>query len=145
MLEPNLKLKIKIKEDIVFLEGKAEDEFIGLQVIEAINLGFSVPHALFIKEEHTIFKKIPIKPIARRNNLAQVRGRIIGTERKVMDTIESLTDTFIVLHENTVGVIGRIEDVERAVYVLKRIIAGSKHANMYAWLEKKKLEERMGF
>jgi ribosomal RNA assembly protein len=144
-LEQSLKIKISAKNNIIFLEGKAEDEFLALEVIEAINLGFSIPKSLFLKEDNTIFKKILIKPIAKRNNLSQVRARIIGTKRKVLDTIESLTDTFIVLHENEVGIIGSIENAEKAEYVLKRIIAGSKHANMYAWLEKKKADERQAF
>jgi ribosomal RNA assembly protein len=144
-LESALKVKISSKEKILFLEGKSPDEFLALEVIEAINLGFTIPKALFLTEENTIFKKIQIKPIARRNDLSQVRGRIIGTNRKVLDTLESLTDTFIVLHDNSVGIIGSIENVDNVAYVLKRIIAGSKHANMYAWLEKKKAEERMKF
>jgi len=144
-LESNLKVKISARENILYLEGEAPDEYLALEVIEAINLGFSVPNAIFLREEGAAFKKILIKPIARRNNLSQVRGRVIGTNRKVLDTIESLTNTFIVLHDNEVGIIGRLEDVEHAEYVIKRIIAGSKHANMYAWLEKKKLEEKMKF
>ena len=141
-LEDSLKVKLNIKNGIVTIEGDAPDEFVALQVIEAINLGFTIPKALFLREENTTFEKLLIKSIIKRNDLSQVRGRVIGTNRKVLDTIESLTDTFIVLHENTVGIIGSIENVSNASYVLKRIIAGSKHANMYAWLEKKKAEER---
>jgi ribosomal RNA assembly protein len=142
LLETSLKLKMTNQANIISLDGKAEDEYLGLKVIEAINLGFSITKALFLKEEDFTFEKIQIKPIAKRNDLSQVRGRVIGQRRKVLDTIEGLTDTFIVLHDNSVGIIGRVSDVQKAVYVLKRIIAGSKHANMYAWLEKRKAEER---
>jgi len=145
LLESNLKVKISAKDSILFLEGKCENEYLALEVIEAINMGFSIPKALFLKEENTILKKILIKPIAKRNDLSQVRARIIGTKRKVMDTIESLTDTFLVLHDKEVGIIGSVENAEKAEYVLKRIITGSKHTNMYAWLEKKKAEERQAF
>jgi len=41
-----------------------------------------------------------------------------------------------------IGIIGYIEDVKNAEYALKHIIAGSKHSAMYAWLEKKKAEEK---
>lgn len=144
-IQESLGIKLSVKDDIIYLDGKAEDEFVALEVIEAINMGFTVPKALFLNEENTTFLRIPIKPIARRNDLSQVRARVIGTKRRVLDTIESLTDTFIVLHENSVGIIGSIENVEKASYVLKRIIAGSKHANMYAWLEKKKAEDKLKF
>jgi ribosomal RNA assembly protein len=143
-IEDSLGVKMEVKNKIVFISGDADKEFICLQVIEAINLGFSVQKALSLQDEEFIFQKIPIKPIANRKDLTQVRGRVIGTQRKALDTIESLTDTNVVLHKSIIGVIGRREDVEKAVYVLKRIVAGSKHANMYAWLEKKKAEERFG-
>lgn len=141
-IETALEIKIEVKDRVVFITGDTDKEFIALQAIEAINMGFSVPRALSLREEGMTFQKISIKPIANRNDLTQVRARVIGTQRKALDTIESLTDTNIALHNNTVGVIGKLEDVEKAVYVLKRIIAGSNHANMYAWLEKKKAEER---
>lgn len=145
VLEDALKVKLTIKSGVVTIEGESPDEFVALRVIEAINLGFTISRALFLKEEDFIFQQLAIKNIVKRNDLSQVRGRLIGTQRKVLDTIESLTDTYLVVHENQVGIIGKIEDVDKASYVLKRIIAGSKHANMYAWLEKKKAEERAGF
>jgi ribosomal RNA assembly protein len=143
LIEQELKVKINIKENIIEIEGKAEDEYLTLLFIQAMDLGFSIPKALLLKEEGFFLEKIPIKAIAHRRNLSQVRGRVIGKERKVLDTIESLTDTNIALHNNFVGIIGRVEDVEKASYVLKRIIAGSKHATMYAWLEKKKADEKL--
>jgi ribosomal RNA assembly protein len=145
LIEKEFSVKLNVKEDIVTIEGRAEEEYSCLQAIKAINLGFSVNKAVLLKDENFIFREIPIKPIAKRKDLSQVRGRVIGENRKSLDTIESLTDTFICLHDNKVGIIGSLENVEKAVYVLKRIIAGSKHANMYAWLEKKKVEERQGF
>lgn len=145
LLEDTLKVKLSIASKVVTIEGEAADEFVALRVIEAINLGFVVPKALFLKEDDFTFQKLLMKNITKRTDMSQVRGRLIGTQRKVLDTIESLTDTYIVVHENSVGIIGKIEDVDKATYVIKRIIAGSKHANMYAWLEKKKAEERMRF
>ena len=145
LLEDSLKVKLTIKSKVVTIEGDSPDEFVALRVMEAVNLGFTIPKALFLLEEDFAFEKLAIKNIVKRNDLSQVRGRLIGTQRKVLDTIESLTDTYLVVHENQVGIIGKIEDVDKASYVLKRIIAGSKHANMYAWLEKKKAEERMQF
>ena len=145
LIEDSLKIKISAKNNIVTLEGKGEDEYIGLKVIEAINLGFPVPKALLLKEEDVIFEKVLIKSIAKRKDLSQVRARIIGTQRKALTTIEDLTGTIISVHENTVGIIGRYDDMQKALFVIKRIIAGSKHANMYAWLENQKILEKSKF
>jgi len=144
-IEDSLEIKLYIKSGIVILEGHPENEIVALEVIEAINLGFSVSQALDLKREDFIFEKILIKSIARRRNLVQVRGRVIGEERKVLRTIEYLTDCDIVLHGNTVGIIGARENVENASYALKRIIAGSEHANMYAWLEMQQARKNKAF
>lgn len=145
LIENTLKVKLNINGKVIAIEGKAEDEFLALQFIEAINLGFSINKALNIKEEDFIFIKIPIKAIATRKNLAQVRARVIGAKRKALNTIESLCDCKIVLHNNLIGIIGHTDSVKKAEYSLQHIIAGSKHSAMYGWLEKKKLEEKQSF
>ena len=68
-LEKELNIKIKKEKNIILVEGKPEDEFLALQAIEAINLGFSVPKALLLKEEDITFKKINIKDLTKRKDL----------------------------------------------------------------------------
>jgi len=144
-IETALNIKLSKKQGIVFIKGKAEDEHFGLQVIEAINLGFSVDKALLLKDEEFVFEKINIKDLTKRHDLERVRGRIIGTRGRALDTLESLTDCYISLHDNSVGIIGKAEDIENARYALERIIQGSKHSNVYAYLEKKRAEEKQSF
>jgi len=144
-IENSLKVKVKINGNIITIDGKIEDELIVHNIIEALNLGFTANKALLLKEEGFEFEKILIKKIANRRNLSQVRARVIGTNRKALDNIESLTDCFIALHDNTIGIIGNHENLRKALYVLKRIVAGSKHANMYAWLETQKALEKAVF
>lgn len=144
-LESAFKIKISTKGNIVYFEGKSEDEFLALSALEALNLGFSINQVLNLKNEDFIFEKIPIKKIAKRHNLSQVRGRVIGRERKALDTIESLTNCDIAIHENTIGIIGHINEVKKASYAVKMIVAGSKHANAYGYLEKMQAKERNTF
>jgi ribosomal RNA assembly protein len=142
-IERAFNIKISSRGNIVFLEGKPEDEIIAIDAIEAINLGFPVNEACYLKDDNITFEKISIKAISKRKNREEIRGRIIGERRRVMDTIEDLTDCKIVVHDNLVGVIGRIEDIEKAVYAIKKIIAGSRHASVYAYLEEQKALERI--
>lgn len=145
ILEKSLKIKLTFKDKVIFIDGEAENEQIALMCLEAIDLGFSIKTALLIREEQINFEKISIKNFTKRANLAQVRARIIGKHRKVMDTIEDLTDCFIVLHNNMIGIIGTNEDIENAAYAIKHLITGSKHSAMYAYLEKKLSEKRINF
>ena len=143
-LEEALNITISNKGNVIFCEGNAADEMIALEIIEAMGMGFSLSQAIDLKNEKYYFEIIPIKNIARRKNLSQVRARVIGTERGVLRTIESLTGCEIVLHDNLVGIIGLAEDVRKAAYALKKLIGGSKHANVYAYLEEEKFKERAG-
>jgi len=145
IIESSIKVKLDIKGKVIVIGGAAEQTFIALQVIEAIDLGFSVNQALDLKQEDFILKKIPIKEISRRTDLSQVRARIIGTKRRALNTIEDLTGCSIVLHDNTVGIIGGIEDVKRAEYALTNLIRGSEHANVYRYLEEQNAKRKLEF
>jgi len=140
-LEEKLKVKITNKDKILFIEGKAEDEYIAIEVIEAINLGFTADKALFLTEEF-ILEKINIKDLTKRHDLERIRGRIIGTQGRTKKTIESLSECFISLYNNTIGIIGRAEDIEKAMQALTSLIQGSKQSKVYSYLEREKSKEK---
>jgi len=94
--------------------------------------------ALFITHEDFILEKINIKDITKRHDLNRVRGRIIGTRGKTLETLESLSDCFISLHDNTVGIIGRAEEIETSMQAIKAIIRGKKQSKTYSYLEREK-------
>lgn len=144
-IEESLKIGLENKSGIITVEGNPADEITAVQVIEAVNLGFSISQALDLKNEDFVFEKIPIKNFTKRKDLSQIRARIIGTKRKVLRNIEYLTGCEIVLHDNLVGIIGWVNDVKKASYAIKKIIAGSKHANVYMWLEQQRAIESGGF
>lgn len=144
-IENRLKVKIETKDKIIFINGNAESGYLASIFLEAVNLGFSINKALLLTDEEFTLEKIMIKSITKRHNLSEVRARVIGAKRKAMDTIENLTDCLIALHGNEVGIIGRREDVKKAAYAIRNIIAGSKHSAMYSYLEKKKAEEKQSF
>ena len=141
-IEKTLDIKFSIKENILQIQAQPEKDFIALEFFEALNLGFKIPDALLLKEEEIVFEKINIKDHTKRNDLAGVRGRIIGRHRKSLDTLENLTNCIIALKDNSIGIIGRKEDIEKANLALIRIIKGAKHSNIYSHLEKINAEER---
>jgi ribosomal RNA assembly protein len=143
-IERSFQIKILNNDKIITIEStnsKPENEIKAISFFEAIDLGFSIVKALELRFDDIILSKIPIKKIAQRKNLAQVRGRVIGKNRKAMDTIEYLSGCDIALHNNVAGIIGTITQVKKAEFALKNLIAGSKHSSIYSFLEKKSLEE----
>jgi ribosomal RNA assembly protein len=137
-LEQDLKIKFHIKDNILITnEGaKPEKELIANQVFEAINLGFKVPDALLLVKEDYEFRKVNIKDVTKRGNLKAIRGRVIGTRGKALETIEKLTDSIIFLHDNTVGIIGRAEDIANTEEAIEKLIKGSKHGQVYGFIHR---------
>ena len=53
-IETELEIKLSNKGKNVFINGKPENEFLALHVLEAVNAGFSVANSLQLKDENII-------------------------------------------------------------------------------------------
>jgi KH domain-containing protein len=135
-LERMLNVKIILKKDEISLEGAPENEYIAEKVIDAINLGFSLPVALLIKEEDFLFEILDIKHYTRRKDLETVRARLIGRGGKTLKTLNTLTECHFEIKDNCVGIIGSPECIKNAQNAVISLIQGSKQANVYSFLEK---------
>ena len=142
-LESELKVKITNKGKNLFVDGEADKEFEALQIIEAINLGFSIEKALLLKTEDIILQTLHIKDITKRHDLERVRGRIIGTQGKTLKTLQNLTNCDFSLQDNQVGIIGNTEDIEEGIQAVTSLIQGSKQANVYARTEREMKKKRL--
>lgn len=136
-LEKKLDVKITNRGKEVKIEGTPEDEYIAEKVIDALNFGFEYSVAIQIKEEENFtFEIINIKDYTKKQNLKSVRARIIGTQRKALNTIEQLTHCTLELKDNQVGIIGPSESIENAQTAIISITQGAKQSNAYKFLEK---------
>jgi ribosomal RNA assembly protein len=148
-LEKAIGVKLSNKGQNIFINGAAEDEYLCLRVLEAVNLGFSVERALLLKEDNTILHILNIKEITKSKNWEDIRGRIIGTQGKTLKTINNLTDCFISVQANRVGIIGDCEQIEAAIMAITSLIQGSKQGKVYGKVERenrrKRLREKMEF
>jgi ribosomal RNA assembly protein len=143
LLEKELKVIIKNQGKNIFIEGPAENEYIALHIIEALNLGFNIYESLLLKDENIILYILNIRNYTKRKDLYEVKARIIGTYGKTKNNMENLTDCVISIHDNQVGIIGETDCIDEAIIGMKLIIQGSKQGNIYARLEKKKKERRL--
>jgi len=143
-IEKKLELKISIEGKKVTILGSAIKEYEGLMTLEAIKFGFSAKKSLQLLDEDFSFVKIPIKKFTRRKNLKDVRARIIGREGKTKRTLETLSDSDIIINEkeNEIGIICHAESIEEAKTAVQRLIHGSKEANVYRFLEKMNAERK---
>lgn len=136
LLEKTLDIKITNRGKEVFIDGLPLEEYEAEKVIDAINFGFKTEVALLIKERELAFEILNIKKFTTRTNLATVRARIIGTKGKTLKTLMELTDSFIEVRNNEIGIIGSPESMKTTQNALTSLIKGSKQANVYSFLEK---------
>jgi len=137
-LEKLLNIKITNKGKDVSFEGSPEDEFVATMVFEALEMGFSFSDASLIKEKELEFDRVNIKNFARRGNMEKIRGRLIGKNGTVLKALSELTKCSFEMKGNEVGIIGDPENIKFAIDAVIQIIQGSKHANVYRGLEKRK-------
>jgi ribosomal RNA assembly protein len=143
-LERELGVKVSNKGKNVFVDGDADDEYLALQVLEAVNIGFSVDVALKLKEEEgIILQRVHIKDITKRGDLDRVRGRIIGSKGRTLATLKKLTNCDISLHDNEIGLIGDAERMDDSIQAVTSLVQGSKQGNVYARLERESKKKRL--
>lgn len=135
-LEERLEIKITATGNKITIQGSPENEYVAERVIEALEFGFPFSVALLIKDQYFMFEALKIKEYTRRKDLEKVRARIIGTKGKTLRALLELTKCHFEIKDNRVGIIGDPEYIKNAMQAMMFLIRGSKHANVYAFLEK---------
>lgn len=139
-LENILNVKITNRGKEVFISGNPEEEYIGEKVIDAINFGFPFSIAILIKEEDFMFEIINVKNHTNRKDLSVIISRIIGKKGKAIKTLSQLTKCYIEIKDSCVGIIGPAENMKNTENAILYLIKGSKHSNVYSYLEKHQIE-----
>ena len=127
----------------MFIDGEPDKEFLALQIIEAINVGFSVEKTLNLKQEDIILQTLHIKDKTKRNDLERVRARIIGKQGKTLKTLNNLTGCEFSIKDNEIGIIGNTDDIKEAMQAIISLIQGSRQSNVYAHTEKEIRKNRL--
>ena len=135
-LEKKLKIRISIQNSNITLKGEEVNIFLAKEILEAVDFGFDIDDALLLLKNDFCLEFINIKEHTHRHNLKEVRSRVIGRKGKAMKTIEVLTGSVMVVHDNKVGLIVDSEHLETAVQGVISLIQGSKHGNVFAYLER---------
>lgn len=141
-LEKNLNVTISVKKDLIEIKGTETDEYIAERPIEAVDYGFSLKDAYLLKDPEYLIQKINIKDITKKHNLELIRARIIGKEGKSLRTITNLTDCAVKLINNTIIIIGKVDEIENAMQAFTSLINGAKHSKVYSRLERMKSKKK---
>ena len=137
--QTHCKLLVDSNEGEVIIRGEAVDVYNTVPVVKAIGRGFNPEIATALLKDNMTLKIVDIKDFAKNKNaIARIKSRIIGTDGKCRTTIEDMTDCKLSIYGRTIGIIGEFEMAEVAQEAVENILRGSRHGNVYAWLEQKK-------
>jgi ribosomal RNA assembly protein len=137
----NTTIKINSEEGDIIINGEnGLDVYIAKKIINAIGRGFNPEIALKLLEEDCDMEIINVHNFSRktRNDLTRIKARLIGRSGKVRELLEQLADIDISIYGKTVSIIGNQFNLNIARHAIINLLQGSKHGNVYSYLEKQK-------
>ncbi|MBD3259744.1 RNA-processing protein [Candidatus Woesearchaeota archaeon] len=134
------KLEIDSEEGDIFITGDDGLKiFDAREVIHAIGRGFNPQTAFLLLKGDYVFEIISIKDFAPTKKAEQrLKGRVIGTEGKTRNVIETLTESYISVYGKTISIIGQPEAASNAKQAIVQLLRGAQHSTVYSWLERKR-------
>lgn len=122
--------------DDPLLEMSVED------VVKAIGRGFNPEKAISILNENVHFELMDIRDYVGKNANAvrRMRGRVIGKDGRSRELIEELSESYVSVYGNTIGIIGGPTELKIARKAVEMLLQGSEHASVYRFLENSREE-----
>lgn len=134
--------------DVTLHEDEAFDPVLALKcrdIVRAIGRGFAPNKAFRLLQDDVYFDLVKLSDWTgdNRNRQETVRGRIIGSEGRTRQAIETFTGVNVAIQGKTVGIIGEMQEVEAAREAVEMLIEGASHNAVYNFLEEKRRELRL--
>ena len=140
----NTTLQIDSEEGVISImsdDGLAL--FTAREIIRAIGRGFNPEIAQLLLKQDYGFELVTLNDYAKSpNDVLRLKGRVIGEGGKSRRIIEELTGCYVSVYGKTIGVIGEFESLTSARRAVESLLAGSPHATVYKWLEKRRKESK---
>ena len=135
-----IKIAVDTEGEVLIYDDNAKDPLMALKlmdVIRAVGRGFSPERAMKLFQDDEYFELIDLKDFVcgRHNQLARIRGRIIGQNGKTRALIEDLAGVSISVYGNSVALIGSSVGLPVAKQAIEMLLNGSEHSTVYRYLE----------
>jgi len=139
------RIEIDSEEGLVLVDS--EDPIAVIRTVEfirAVNRGFSPERAdIILDDEDVILTIMDLSSICTTTKqMERFRGRIIGKAGKARSQIEDMTGTKMSVYNKTVAIIGLPEQAMIAEEAVRMLLQGLPHANVFAFLDRKKKEAK---
>ncbi len=136
-ISKRLGCKIKlVGENTVEINGDGYAEYNAHSVLQAFGKGFGIESAYMLLSEEYFFKSIDIKDFFKSDDQARrVKARIIGREGKTKNYIEQVSGAQLIIYNNSVSLIGTIDELRIAETGINALINGDTHKKAYRLME----------
>ena len=143
-------LTIDSKDGLVVVESTDDSEdplavWKARDIAHAIGRGFSPQRAFALLDDDVYLRIVNLEEFGGTpNQIRRLKGRVIGKGGKTRRNIEELTNTYVAVMGNTVGVIGEVENQQIAVNAIVRLLRGAEHStvNRYLNAQRRQLKRR---
>jgi ribosomal RNA assembly protein len=150
-IEKTFKVAITVDSESGFVEltanpdGDAAALLRARDVVTAIGRGFSPEKALALRDEEIILDVIDLREIFGRNenDIARIKGRVIGQSGKTRNMLEELTKTNISIYGHTISITGDYESASTAREAILMLIEGKQHSTVYKFLRQRRRLEKI--
>ena len=143
-IELRTKTRVKIDSKEGDIQISSEDPlniYTTKLIINAISRGFNPEIAYQLLKEDFGLEIISLPEVIgkNKNKIIRQRSRVIGEKGKCKHTLEYLTHTNISVQGKTISIIGQFQDALVARKGIEKLIQGSKHGNVYRWIEQQEV------
>ncbi len=143
----HVKLEIDTEEGSVGISGDASDDPVGAlkarDIVVAIGRGFSPQRAMRLLVDDTYLGVIDIKQVTGKQSksaLWRIRSRLIGTAGRARSRLEELSGCSVSVYGNTVALIGKEAELDRATQAVELLLRGSEHSTVFHLLVRLRTE-----
>lgn len=136
------KLEINSKSGVARIECKDALGFMRARdVVMAIASGFSPEIALkLLDDEMLVLEVVDLSSMVSDSAMRRIMGRIIGKEGKMRKQIEDMMNVNVSVHDKSVAILGKVENVAAAREAIMMLVDGAQHSKVIKFMERKRRE-----
>jgi len=138
--------QLNIPETVLhlFKESPNFGLWIAKSIIEAINIGFKPEKAFQLLNQEYIFETISLEDAAGNTQkiIKRIKGRIIGENGSMRQSIEKYSTAFISVYGNHIGFIADFDSLKIAQKAIDMLIEGLPHKTVLTFLQKRYQERK---
>ena len=131
-------MELKDENELV-IDGDALSEYNARVVMQAFARGCEFETACKLLSEERFFESVDMKQIFKsEEQIKRIKARVIGTDGKTKNYIQSVSGADLAIYGDTVSMIGTVDEIKIAKAAIEVLLDGGTHKKAYTIMEKAK-------